>query len=93
VPVVEGHAVVRADHAGFYTLRTEHGTTTFAASLASPRETRIAPEHVSARTRARWQAPTRGAKVRGRAPWALLVLVGAALLMLEWFTFHRRWTV
>lgn len=93
VPVVEGHAVVRADHAGFYTLRTEHGQTTFAASLSSPRETKITPERPHHAARARWKLPTRGAPVRGRAPWALLVLAGALLLMIEWFTFHRRWTV
>lgn len=93
VPVVEGYAVIRADHAGFYALTTENARTVFAASLFSPRESRIAPERASTATVTRWQTPSRGRAVRGRAPWTLMVLAAMALLALEWLTFHRRWTV
>lgn len=93
VPVVEGHAVVRADHAGFYRIGEGEAETRFAASLASPEESRITPERPPTETRTRWTTPSRGRPIRGRAPWAILVLVATALLAIEWLTFHRRWTV
>lgn len=96
VPVKDGRAVFFGDAAGFYTLRTagkEPTSYAFAANLADPEESRIAPR----RELGIGSQPTRLAEmgtpgVRRRF-WALLLLGVAAFSVVEWFTYHRRVTV
>lgn len=64
------------------------------ALLGSPEESRLEPRG----DYGTWEAPAAtpeelpAFEFRGLHLWQLLALAAAALLLLEWFTFHRRWT-
>jgi hypothetical protein len=88
-PVTGDAALVPIRRAGFYRV----GDVTLAANAADPVESDTAPVHtltLGGRTLAPPDPPL-GHGRRPLAAWALLV--AAALLLLEWVTTHRRWTV
>ncbi|MCC7535836.1 MAG: VWA domain-containing protein [Deltaproteobacteria bacterium] len=94
LPVLDGRASLFGLRSGFYEL--DVGTDTpqrFAANVGVPRESDIAPVarlDVAGRRAGR---PTLGTPGMQRDVWVILVLAVLAILLTEWFTYHRRWTV
>jgi len=103
VRVLAGRLRFRADWAGVYEMVGEDGGEgagrAIAVNLADPAEGEVAPRG----DYPVWEAPARrgeegregGAGLAGwlRPPWRALVAGALALMLLEWFTYHRRWTV
>ena len=97
-PVEEGRAVFAGARAGFYRLRPEVagetlGETVFAANLGPHDEGDIKPADALA-----VGAMQAGEVSHGRAGvrhelWLYLVAFAMLLLLGEWFSYHRRWTV
>lgn len=80
----DGETVVfSAYRAGFY----EAGTSTWAASVLDPNESRIAAGRVQPRT-----ASVAAPRLRDHEVWPLLIALALSVLCLEWITYHRRWT-
>jgi hypothetical protein len=97
VPVKEGRAVYLGDQAGFYELRAlgeENGSETmFAANLANPKESHIAPAaelELAGRSAGTLQGFVTGVR---REIWIYLLLAVVIVSAVEWFTYHRRITV
>lgn len=105
--VQEGHAVLFGEQAGFYEVQSEPPVR-FAANLVSERESRIEPA-LELRVAASPAAPSevaasgeellRAGPVEGlqagtrRQWWTLLLLTVVGVSLVEWVTYHRRWTV
>ncbi|HJL16559.1 MAG TPA: VWA domain-containing protein [Sandaracinaceae bacterium LLY-WYZ-13_1] len=98
VPVVDGRAVCTGLRAGFYTLRTEGAEgapeeDVFAANLGPSREAVIDPvETLEVAGRAAEPPSIGRAGVRTEI-WMVLVLAVLGVVLVEWFTYHRRITV
>jgi len=102
VGVYDGHAVLRGERAGFYTLTatpdgiespSSETTTSFAANLLDASESSIAPRDtlvVDGRAAAQLIGFRLGAQ---RDAWITLILAAALLTAIEWATYHRRITV
>lgn len=100
--VQEGHAVLFGEQAGFYEVRSEPPLR-FAANLVSERESRIAPQPDLRVARSPAQAsgdelmqagPVEGLYAGTRREWWALLLLGVlGVSLVEWVTYHRRWTV
>lgn len=91
LPVEEGRATVRLTRAGLHTLETDAGEVLVAANLPAARELDLAPRPIDL-----GPAPTESLSLEtasARLPWEWLALAALALLLVEWATFHRRWTV
>lgn len=94
VPVSEGRAVIFGEHAGFFEARTAQGVTRFASSLpalpkdraVSQRELRLSANEPLPPVSGMEQRPT-------TEPWYWLLVGVLGVSFLEWWTFHRRWTV
>lgn len=91
--VRDGRASARFDRAGFHTLTTDAGDQIVAANLGASDEADLSPLALdlgapTAPAVVAVQAPT-----AGLAPWQWLTLLALCLLLVEWVTFHRRWTV
>ena len=93
VPVEDGRAVLFGQEAGFFDLITESGTTRFAASILSANESR---------EKSNQEFIVNGAPVKkvsgmeprnSSDPWLWLMMGVFAVSFLEWWSFHRRWTV
>ena len=93
VAVEEGRAVFAGDEAGFYTLEAPDGDQVFAANLGPGAESDIAPaESLEVGGQAAGEVSHGEVGVRQEI-WIYLVLAVMAILAVEWFTYHRRWTV
>jgi hypothetical protein len=93
VAVHEGEAVFVPPRAGFYDVSTGEARLLVAANLTSPLESSIEPaERVEVRGRAADPPPELRAGVGGQV-WLWLLMVAAALVLLEWLSYHRRVTV
>jgi hypothetical protein len=102
VGVYDGHAVLRGERAGFYTLTASPNgfessssktITSFAANLLDASESSIAPHDtlvVDGRAAGKLVGFRLGAQ---RDAWVLLILAAALLTAIEWATYHRRITV
>ncbi len=89
LPVRDGRVELIAEQAGFYQL----GSELIAANLADPRESSIAARRFTVNGQALAGA-TPVARVRPRAsPWRWLAALALLLVLLEWWTYHRRHTV
>ncbi len=91
VPITNGLAAVRFDRAGFHALETDAGDLVVAANLAAASELDLAPRDLDLGA-----PPAAGTLLRAEAarlPWQWLALAALVLLLVEWITFHRRWTV
>jgi hypothetical protein len=93
VPIVEGRAIYAGTRAGFYTVRAGEHEDVFAANLGPGEEARIEPVEVLEVSGMRAQEPTAGRAGVRRELWIYLVLLALGILVVEWFTYHRRWTV
>jgi hypothetical protein len=91
-PVENDNAVLFGERAGFYDVRGVEPPLRFAASLSDPEESRIEPKNeVLPGVRAS-RGPELALGTR-REWWALLVLGVLVVSLVEWVTYHRRWTV
>ncbi|MDH5493329.1 MAG: VWA domain-containing protein, partial [Myxococcales bacterium] len=79
---------------GFYTLRGAGGEeTVFAANLGSEVESTLEPVEQLRVGDLRAGSTSRAEAGLRREIWLYLVLFALLVLTLEWFTYHRRWTV
>lgn len=100
VPIKDGRAVFLGQEAGFYKISTgatppggAEDVTMFAANLADPQESAIAPRaKLSVDGRAAGEVGEFKIGVR-REMWVYLLLAVLLVTTLEWLTFHRRVTV
>ena len=100
VPIKDGRAVFLGQEAGFYTISTGTAVagaaadeTMFAANLADPEESAIAPrEKLTVDGRVAGEVGEFKIGVR-REMWVYLLLAVLLMTTLEWLTFHRRVTV
>ncbi|MFW6067636.1 MAG: vWA domain-containing protein [Myxococcota bacterium] len=93
VAVVQGRAVYSGRRAGLYTLRTSQGDELLAANLGPTRESDITPpERLEVAGREPGAVSQAGVSLR-REFWVYFVLAVLAILLVEWLTYHRRWTV
>jgi hypothetical protein len=97
VPIKDGRAVFLGQQAGFYDLALGEGEgaehAKFAANLSDPLESAIEPKKELAVGEIK-SGDVEGFTVTVRRVIWVYLLAGVLLAMvLEWFTYHRRWTV
>lgn len=92
VPIYGGQALVYGDQVGFYEVRAPSSTQLVAANLADPDESRIAPGSLELPD-AEVSQDASALFFDREELWIWAVLVALGLLLLEWFTYNRRWTV
>lgn len=93
VPVVDGRAVYAGTDTGFYTLRTPGSDETFAVNLGPVDESIIEPRESLELAGTKAGTVTEARAGLRKELWLYLVAAALALLMVEWLTYHRRWTV
>jgi hypothetical protein len=94
VPAYDGVVVYSGDQPGYYEVAAGSDTVEIAANLLNDDESAMrAPVWPDAFAE-RWarELPD-GADYNPFDPWFLMVAAAFGLLMLEWFTWNRRWTV
>lgn len=91
LPTQDGAATVRFERAGFHTIETDATDVLVAANLPAASELDLAPRTLDLGG----HDDTASSLVddAARLPWQWLTLAALALLLVEWATFHRRWTV
>ena len=93
LPARAGHVDLVADRAGYYTVDDGGARRLVAANLADPRESELATRRLERAGRP-LPAPPALARLRPRAAlWRWLAAAALLLVLLEWWSFHRRWTV
>jgi hypothetical protein len=102
-PVVDGHAVLFGEQAGFHRIEGTQPPVRFAANLARVEESHIEPRKTLMFSGATPDAegaevltagPVEGLHAGTQQRWWILLLLGAVgLSLIEWITYHRRWTV
>lgn len=93
VPVVDGRAVCTGTTAGFYTLRAGESEEVFAANLGPSDEAIVEPAEALRVGDVEADEPEIGTASVRTELWTWLVLLALAVVMVEWFTYHRRITV
>jgi hypothetical protein len=93
VPVVEGRAVYSGSETGLYKLETAGQQRVFAANLGPVQESKVAPVEQLELAGTKAASVTEGRAGLRREVWLYLVVAVLAILMLEWLSYHRRWTV
>jgi hypothetical protein len=96
VPVEEGRAVVLGRAAGFYELRSPEGegySAMFAANLSDAKESDIEPVRELKVGDVVAAAPAGFAIGVRHELWAYVLLGVALVSLVEWLSYHRRWTV
>jgi len=93
VPVVEGRAVCTGLRAGFYGIRAGALDDVFAANLGPSQEAILEPVDALVVGGAAADAPEIGTPGVRTELWMLIVGLVLAILLVEWFTYHRRLTV
>ena len=88
----DGAALFFGDKPGFYRLETDLGAITLAANLSSPEESDITPGSLELESTAVSEEMETLFFERQQL-WILLLFAALALLLVEWLTFNRRWTV
>jgi hypothetical protein len=94
-PAAADYVEIPIARAGFYRVGTGHdGIAAIAANLGDAVESNTAPAPTLVVGGARELPPPDAPAAPHRQPIAALVLLGAAaLLLVEWWSYHRRWTV
>ncbi len=93
LPVTDGRAVFAPIKAGFYTLRTTHGQDIIAVNPEAQEPCGAAPRKsldVAGHNLSLVSPPEKAAV---EELWVYLLLAALFILFVEWFTYHRRWTV
>jgi len=95
VPISEGRALYYGQRAGFYSLHIDEATTRrFAANLGDPVESAaLVRSELSPPKGPKLRPPALGERALRRTLWPYLLLLALLLLGVEWWTYHRRWTV
>lgn len=93
VPVVDGRAIASGSRAGFYTLRVGDRQDVFAANLGPSDEAVIEPADRLEIGGERARRPSIGRAGVRTELWMVLVLAALGVVLVEWFTYHRRVTV
>jgi hypothetical protein len=98
VPIAEGRAVYTGVDAGFYTLVAEReggsDENVVAANIGPGDEGDIAPPaHLALADEVNADRPSEGKAGVRRELWIYLVFAVLLLAVIEWWTYHRRWTV
>lgn len=93
LPVYEGRAIFYGEEVGFHEVKTPQETFLVAANLANPRESNIKPGDSAAVQADMFDVSQAGLSFQGQDWWIYLVLAAILLLLVEWVTFNRRWTV
>ncbi len=91
-PIENDSAVLFGERAGFYDVRGVEPPLRFAASLADPEESHIEPQSELLPGVRAGRGPELALGTR-REWWGLLVLGVLVVSLVEWITYHRRWTV
>ncbi len=98
-PVIDGLATFYGSRVGYYDLAAKDpaGHTiaqiALAANLASPAESDIAPSTELRLGGKKLEAPEAFAITHSQKLWLYFILIAAALIVVEWITYHRRITV
>lgn len=92
VPIYNNRALVYGDQVGFYEVRSEHDRQLVAANLSDPDESQIAPTEI-ALPDTTVQSDAASLFFDRKELWIWALLAALAVLLLEWFTYNRRWTV
>ncbi len=93
-PVSEGYALHYGQRVGFYELSLpEAAPLRFAANLSDPIESAAELRSELRIGDKRLAAPEPGERALRRTLWPYLLLAAVALLLVEWWSYHRRWTV
>ena len=93
---VSGRTVFAADEPGLYTVAAGSARLRVAVSLLDRERTSVNASGLSPRDRAVASPAalgTVGDPAEEGELWTILLVVAMALVILEWFTYHRRWTV
>ncbi len=85
-------ALFYGEKPGFYHLETNAGDITIAANMANPEESDITP-HILEFESAQVDHQIDDLLFDRRQIWIWLLFAALALLLVEWFTYNRRWTV
>lgn len=95
VPVHEGHALYYGQRVGFYNLRPAGLAVPllWAANLADVTESMAALRPTLQLGGATLSPPDASQRAIRRELWPYLLLLALAILALEWWSYHRRWTV
>ena len=93
VPVYEGKAIYYGQATGFHTVRAGDEEFLLAANLADPQESNILPPEELVLADRTLDVDTAGVVQLHRDYWMYLVFAAIALLLLEWLSYNRRWTV
>lgn len=93
IPVFEGRAIFYGQQVGFHTVKAGEEEFLLAANLANPRESDITPPEKLEIEGREVVVGTAGLSFVRREYWIWLVLAAIALLLLEWVSYNRRWTV
>ncbi len=93
VPVYEGKAIYYGEQTGFHTIKAGEDEFLLASNLANPKESAIEPPEKLAIENRDIEVGTEGLSFIRREYWIYLVLAAIALLLLEWLSYNRRWTV
>jgi hypothetical protein len=91
-PLEDQSAVLFGERAGFYDVGGVEPPLRFAASLSDAAESRIEPHEELAPGVTAGKGPELGVTTR-RSVWVLLLLGVLLVSLVEWITYHRRWTV
>ncbi len=91
-PLEDQSAVLFGERAGFYGVAGVEPPLRFAASLSDAAESRIEPHKELAPGVTAGSGPELGVTTR-RSVWVLLLLGVLLVSLVEWITYHRRWTV
>lgn len=95
VPVHEGVVKLYGEQTGFYSLRVPEllRSWTLALNLLDPEESSLMLRRELQLEQKLLRPPDPGQQALRRTLWPYLLLVAALLLFVEWWTYHRRWTV
>lgn len=92
LPVTDGWAELLPRHTGIYQLTMGEQVVQAVANVSSGEESMIAPQPLVLAEKP-LTPPDLGRSSATRALWGPLVILFLALVALEWWWFHRRWTV
>lgn len=93
VPIYDHRAIFTGKRSGFYKLQVGSEVIEVAANLADEVESKIATPEEIPLPGAIEGPPAGGGAVVKREIWITLILVVIGILLLEWWTYHRRLTV
>ena len=92
LPIYNNRVVVYGNQTGFYTLKTPAGEQHVAGNLSDSVESRIAPKAIVVGDAAQNKAAD-GLFFDRKELWIWAVIAALIVLLVEWVTYHRRWTV